>query len=88
MNPYNEIWFDGVKKRTFFESVDDNELVWHRDRKDRHVRVIESDGWELQSDNELPVKLEVGKVYFIKAMQYHRILKGNGNLVLEIREEL
>ena len=39
-------------------------------------------------DNELPIDLEEGKMYTIKAMQYHRILKGNGNLVLEIREEL
>lgn len=87
MNPYNEIWYDGLRKRTFFEAVDDDELVWHRDRKDRHVKVLESNGWYLQFDDELPFTLEEGKTYFIEAMRYHRVIKGKGNLVIEIRED-
>ena len=87
-HPYSEIWSNGFIRRTFYADVINEELVWHRDRRDREVRVIESKGWKLQMDNELPIDLEEGKVYTIKAMQYHRILKGNGNLVLEIREEL
>lgn len=85
--PYQEVLSTGIKTRTFFESVDENELVWHRDQKNRCVKVIESNNWKLQMDNELPINLEKNKVYYIRAMQYHRIIKGNGNLILEIKEE-
>ena len=85
--PFSDVWSNGFIRRTFLAEVIDEELIWHRDHKDRFVRVIESKGWKLQMDNELPIDLEEGKMYTIKAMQYHRILKGNGNLVLEIREE-
>jgi hypothetical protein len=86
-NPYQEVWSTGSRVRTFFESVDDDELVWHRDRKDRHVFVRESNGWYIQFDDELPFLLEKGKTYFIEAMRYHRVIKGKGNLVIEIRED-
>ena len=86
-NPYTEIAFSDFKVRTFLESVEDDELVWHRDRKNREVRIVESEGWKLQYDNELPIDLEKGKTYFIEAMRYHRVIRGNGNLVLEIRED-
>lgn len=86
-NPYTEVLFSDFKVRTFLESVEDEELVWHRDRKDRHVFVKESNDWKLQFDDELPVELEKGKTYFIEAMRYHRVIRGNGNLILEIRED-
>lgn len=86
--PYSEFWVEGIIHRTFDDNVVGEELIWHRDRRDRYVKVVESKDWKLQIDNKLPIDLEVGKIYFIEAMQYHRILKGNGNLVLEIREEL
>ena len=41
--------------REFKGDVASEELVWHQDREDRRVKVIESDGWMLQMDNELPV---------------------------------
>ena len=37
--PYQEVLSTGIKTRTFFESVDENELVWHRDQKNRCVKV-------------------------------------------------
>ena len=42
---------------------------------------------KLQFDDLLPVTLEKNKQYKIPKETYHRILKGKGNLILEIREE-
>lgn len=73
--------------REFDGDVDEQELVWHRDRNDREVAVVEGIGWKLQMDNELPKELMVGKLYNIKAMEYHRLIKGNGTLKLKIWEK-
>lgn len=73
--------------REFDGDVDEQELVWHRDRNDREVTVVEGTGWKLQMDNELPKELMVGKLYNIKAMEYHRLIKGNGTLKLKIWEK-
>ena len=43
--------------RTFNESVNNAELIWHMDREDRLITVLESDSWKLQMDNSLPVEL-------------------------------
>lgn len=73
--------------REFDGDIDEQELVWHRDRNDREVTVVEGTGWKLQMDNELPKELMVGKLYNIKAMEYHRLIKGNGTLKLKIWEK-
>ena len=72
--------------REFSKDVDANELVWHRDRADRHVTVKAGTSWQLQLENKLPEKLVVGKTYFIPANTYHRVLKGQETLIIEIRE--
>ena len=71
--------------RTFNESVNNAELIWHMDREDRLITVLESDSWKLQMDNSLPVELKKGKTYFIPKMTYHRVIKGSGSLVLELQ---
>jgi hypothetical protein len=75
---------ENIVRRTFMMDVDTSELVWHMDREDRVVKVLEGQAWYLQLDNELPKKLIEGKEYFIPKMSYHRIFKGTSNLVLEI----
>jgi hypothetical protein len=75
-----------TKVRTFDKNIHENELKWHRDEKDRRVKILECDGWMLQLDNELPVVLKEGKEYFIPKEVFHRTIKGNGNLVIEIKE--
>ena len=40
-------------ERIFDLSVDNEELVWHRDRRTRFVKVLEGVGWKFQFDNEL-----------------------------------
>lgn len=82
--PYDETITEGKKVRLFTESVDDNELKWHRDREDRLVEVIEGNGWELQFDNELPIKLKKGMSLIIPEGVYHRVIKGSGNLKVSI----
>ena len=87
VNPYTQKDIAPNKfERIFREYVDESELVWHRDRKDRTVKIIECDGWKFQQDNKLPVELHEGDTINIKAFEYHRILKGTGSLVVEITE--
>jgi hypothetical protein len=74
--------------REFEKSVNSQELVWHRDRKTRRVRVLSGEGWFLQLDNELPIRLEENKQYEIEAKTYHRLLKtwDCSNLIVKIEE--
>lgn len=88
MNPYDDKRVDDKKFiRVFEENVDSEELIWHRDKKDRVVRVLEGNSWKLQYDNQLPFEMLENEEYFIEAYQYHRIIKGRKNLVLEILEK-
>jgi quercetin dioxygenase-like cupin family protein len=88
VNPYKDVPFDENSFiRTFSESLDDEELIWHRDKKDREIRVLKGTGWFLQYDNQLPIEMIVGESYFIKAETYHRVIKRQNNLVLEIKEK-
>ena len=78
---------DNIFIRTFSVDVDEMDLIWHRDHNDRQIVVVEGNAWKLQKDNEEPVILEHGVIYEIKAMEYHRIIKGYGDLVLIIHEK-
>ena len=85
MKPYDQFDnLDGSFTRTFDPSVDEGELVWHRDRADREIKVVWNSGWQFQFDDELPVSINT--VSTIPAMVYHRLIKGDGWLVLEIKE--
>ena len=87
--PYTEILLEnGNRFRVFAESVDTSDLVWHQDQNDRKIYVHESRGWELQFDNKLPLVLEAGNVYAVPRDTWHRVIKGNGNLVLQISENV
>ena len=72
--------------REFDHNVDSEELVWHQDREDREIKVLKSSGWLLQLDNQIPVFLEEGKTYHVKAYVWHRLIKGKQNLLLEIKK--
>jgi hypothetical protein len=85
--PYSQtVSVDSIMHRTFPADTPTAQLVWHRDKNDRLVTVVESDGWQLQIDNELPVLLEVGSTYYIKKDCFHRVIKGNGPLRVSIKE--
>lgn len=85
MNPYKDSEITEKSKIRVFESnVDSGELHWHRDRETRLVEVIEGNGWSLQLDNKLPIKMNVGGEYLIPEGIYHRTIKGEGNLKIKI----
>ena len=73
-------YVDDDSVRTFNSNVSSSELVWHRDREDRSVTVLEGEGWSFQYDDQLPVELKKGDNLFIEKMTYHRLLKGNTQL--------
>lgn len=84
--PFTQEHIDGKILRTFSSEVDTNELKWHYDLKDRLVQIVSGEDWELQLDNQLPEKLTPLKEYFIPKGVYHRVKKGNGDLVVIITE--
>ena len=86
VTPYSEIVKGKTRTRTFESSVDGEELVWHRDRQTRTVKVLEGTGQRFQMDNQLPQQLSKGDVLYIPKETYHRIMAGDNNLVVEIEE--
>ena len=83
-NPYSERRKDNLIVRTFSQDIDEEELVWHRDREDREVTVLEETDWQFQFDNELPQVLK--NTIFIPKNTYHRLIKGTGELNVHITE--
>jgi hypothetical protein len=69
--------------RTFTQDVDEEELKWHRDAEDRVVRPVCETDWMLQMDNELPKRI-CGEIK-IPAGVYHRVIKGTGDLRVEVK---
>ena len=86
-NPFSDSFVSENRfKRVFDEQVDDGKLIWHKDKKDRVIYVIESNSWKIQYDNQLPIDLVNGNTYYVKKENYHRVHKGKGNLVIEIQQ--
>lgn len=83
-SPYSQIEEDDLLIRTFTQDIDEDELVWHRDRRDRKVTVLKETDWKFQFDNELPQVLK--DVIFIPKNTYHRVIKGTGELNILIQE--
>ena len=76
-------WFE----RTFDEDVAEEEMVWHRDKRDRVITVLQGEGGQFQLDNQMPVEIEEGDVIEIPKYSYHRLIKGNSKLILQIEEK-
>ena len=84
MKPYTQNQNGNIIDRKFTQDINDDELVWHRDRRDREVTVLEQTDWQFQFDNELPQLLK--DVIFIPKNTYHRSIKGTGELNVHIIE--
>ncbi len=81
--PYTDIEVtDKYIIREFNENIDPIELLWHRDDEDRTVEILGETNWGIQLDNELPLSLN--QPIFVKRHQWHRVIKGDGNLRLKI----
>lgn len=84
--PFEQIEKEGKLIRTFSPDVDSEELKWHQDLKDRKVTIIESGGWSFQMDEGLPNKLSNAEQIVIPKLVWHRVIKGNSKLIVEIEE--
>ena len=73
MKPYTQTITENKILREFAHDTDSHELVWHRDKKDRIVRVLEGNGWKFQLDNMLPILLHEGQEIFIPKETFHRV---------------
>ncbi len=81
--PYKEIKLsDNTFIREFKQDTDSGEFMWHRDREDRIIESINQTDWLIQLDDELPKKIK-GKV-FIPMGVYHRLIKGTGDLKINL----
>lgn len=69
--------------RVFNQNTDSGEFTWHRDRENRIIESIETTDWKIQIDNELPKVIE-GEV-FIPMGVYHRLIKGTGDLKINLK---
>lgn len=87
VKPYTDYDSDEGFIRIFDNSVAEDELIWHRDERDRLIEVIEGNGWKFQFENQLPFVLVDDHKYYIDAYSYHRLIKGNGDLTLRIIEK-
>jgi len=83
--PYTESKKDSYIVREFSSDISAFELVWHRDKKDRTVEVLEGGDWKFQFDNDFP-QLMNGKTFHIPKETYHRVIKGKGKLKVKIYE--
>ena len=86
--PYTDsyCWEDNHNRfiRSFDANTDERDLVWHRDTRDRIIDVVWNTGWMIQFDDQMPVSINT--VTEIPRMVYHRLIKGEGNLILDIIE--
>ena len=68
--------------RVFNDSTDPIELKWHRDDEDRAVISIGETDWAIQLEDKLPQALT--SAVFIERGQWHRLIKGTGELKVKI----
>ena len=72
--------------REFSANVDEMDLIWHEDREDRIVHVLEGNKWKFQFDEQLPFEMLDGIDIIIPKGIIHRIIKGNGPLKIELHK--
>ena len=72
--------------RTFPADVDEMDLIWHADKENRIITVLEGNGWKFQFDEELPIKMIKGLSISILKGRLHRIIKGKGPLKINLQK--
>ena len=83
MQPYTDIKINNKYIiREFSQDIDPIELMWHRDDEDRTIEIIGETNWQIQLDNQLPTS--INNIIFIPRHEWHRVIKGTGNLTLKI----
>ena len=79
------VYTDNGDIRTF-DNPNEDDLVWHRDKENRIIEVLEGENWEIQYEDELPILMFVGDEFYIPKMVFHRLHKGNDKLVIKINK--
>jgi len=77
---------DDIRVRTFDTNIDEDELVWHRDKRNRIVEILDGEGWMFQFEDGLPFSMIKGDKIEITKEQYHRVIKGDTPLKIKIKE--
>jgi hypothetical protein len=85
---FGKPYIDDGDIRTFDINKGQDEYVWHRDKEDRHIEVIEGAGWRFQPQGCLPFLLQAGLEFNIKKNEYHRLIKGETDLKIRITKLL
>ena len=73
--------------REFSANVDEMDLIWHEDREDRIVHVLEGNKWKFQFDEQLPFEMLDGIDIIIPKGIIHRIIKGDGPLKIKVYKD-
>ena len=83
MLPFQETKLsDNGFTRTFSQITNFSEFMWHRDEEDRIIEATEHSDWKIQLDNQIPISINMPVL--IKKGEWHRLIKGNGNLEIKI----
>ena len=70
--------------RKFGYNVDSEDLIWHRDREDRIIKVVSGNKWLFQFDDNIPKEMKDGDTIYIKKNSWHRVIKGEGDLIIKV----
>ncbi len=88
MEPYTERRIeDNIIIRTFEESTDSEDFMWHRDQEDRLVEAINNSNWQIQLEDSLPINLRTRESIEITKGIWHRIIKGTGIAIYKIKKD-
>jgi hypothetical protein len=84
MNSYTDLEkSNDLTIRKFSQDIDPIELMWHRDLKNREVKLVSGKGWKIQLENKLPQNLDS---VIIPKLSWHRVIKGEDDLIISIKE--
>lgn len=86
MKPYVDNQSNDYKIRTFSKDIEETELLWHRDEKDRKIIPLNDNDWLYQLDNELPIEMKRNIGFNIPKNTFHRVIKGKTDLIVKIIE--
>jgi quercetin dioxygenase-like cupin family protein len=88
MKPYSNTH---INSNTFIreikKDVSEDELVWHRDKNDRIITLLEGENWYIQFDNFMPEKLNKNEEIYVPKNTFHRVIKGTTDLKIKIIEQ-
>ena len=79
---------DNIFIRTFSVDIDEMDLIWHTDKENRFIKLLEGNGWQFQYDEELPFEMTDGLGFPVMKGQIHRVIKGLGPLKIELHKNI